>query len=318
MRFTTIIDAVPDRAALDRLIAKAFHSAEVESVETGGWGNIGFVHRVQISREPRTVIVKWQKYEGIAAKEARQLELLRKHASVPVPEVYYAHPGSEDLPYEAVVMECLPGVQASHIDPPPVPIQQRLAEDVIDALMTWHAVENPEGYGSIGGPYHRRWVDSYKGLLLKAQDELHNGPLSKGVLPEYVVEVADRSIEAMESIFGHIEGSPVLIHGDIWLPNVLIDPETFKITGILDPIGARWADRELDFAPMWWPWEGGGDYLMNCYTRRVTIPDGFDLRRRFYGFWFRLLAFASIGWPMGDGAPTEAAELHQAMEEQLG
>jgi hypothetical protein len=215
-------------------------------------------------------------------------------------------------------MEFLSGVQASHIDPPPpVDVQLKLAEDVTDALMTWHAVESPNGYGKIDGPYYPRWVDSYKSLLAKAQDEIHNGPLSKGVLPPAVVETLDLSIEAMESIFGNVPSKPILIHGDIWLPNVLVDPETFRITGILDPIGARWADRELDFAPMWWPWEGGGDYLMKCYTRRVEMPDGFDLRCRFYGFWFRMLAFASIGWDWGEGIVNEAAEFREAMKEHL-
>ncbi len=74
MRFRVVAESVPERAALDMLIRTAFGPAAVEAVEPGGWGNIGFGQRVTLSREPRTVIVKWQKYAGLAVKEAQQLE----------------------------------------------------------------------------------------------------------------------------------------------------------------------------------------------------------------------------------------------------
>ena len=70
-------------------------------------------------------------------------------------------------------------------------------------------------------------------------------------LPAVVDDV--NLIVMMESTIEYYEavavdaGDRVLVHGDVGLHNLALDPETDKVNGIFDYDGAGWADRHHDF-----------------------------------------------------------------------
>jgi aminoglycoside phosphotransferase (APT) family kinase protein len=304
-----VIQAAPEQETLDLLVKNAM-GATVKSVEPAGKGMLGYVFRVTLNEPPYKVIVKWQKYSGKAENEAHHLDALRKHSMVKVPEVYHVHLGSPEIPAEAMIMELVPGIQASSLVDPPMSVQEQIAEESVDVLLQWHSVENSEGYGTLDGPYFKRWSD-----FLRVQHQGWLDDVIKTVKPEelppIIPEVGNRSLEAAEDILGVVEGKGVMIHSDYWLPNVLIDPETYHITGVLDPLGVRWDEPETEIVPSDWPW-GDYQFLMKAYERRRPFREGWPLRFAFHRFWFMMTAVYLLGPGCAVG---EAEALKKAMEE---
>jgi fructosamine-3-kinase len=86
------ITDTPGDVHLERLIALGLRRRVVHS-RLLGEGALGITHAVDLDGPPQRVVVKWQKRLGQAAREARQLEELRRHAIVKVPEVLCCHVG---------------------------------------------------------------------------------------------------------------------------------------------------------------------------------------------------------------------------------
>lgn len=167
------------------------------------------------------------------------------------------------------------------------------------------------GYGPLGGPYFERWSDYQRSVACqRLQEVLELHP--EGALAPSILKAAQRSIESVEAILGDVRGGAVLVHGDIWLPNVLIEPDTYQVAGLVDPQNCRWDEREMDVVPMDWPY---GDYrfLMRRYEQRRPLREGWPLRFAFHRFWFMMGATYWIG---PDPARSEAENLLRLLDAQ--
>jgi fructosamine-3-kinase len=109
------------------------------------------------------------------------------------------------------------------------------------------------------------------------------------------MEVADVSFDRAEQILGRREGDAVLVHSDFWLKNILVDPRSYRITGVIDPLDAEWADRELDLIHLELSW-GSDMRLIELYKQQIGLHERFPLRYAFYQFWYAMQNFARIGW----------------------
>ena len=111
------LEILEDGKHITRLMEARF-DARVQSVSRVGQGFYAHIYRVELEKDPGVAILKCHKYAGRSAREQRQLELLKRHASVKVPAVYGLHPQSELFPAEALSMEHIPGINASKIEFP--------------------------------------------------------------------------------------------------------------------------------------------------------------------------------------------------------
>ena len=207
-------------------------------------------------------------------------------------------------------------MRADSIEPPDVAAAERLADDIVRALLAWHAVGNPAGFGPLDGPYHGRWVDYYQERVVAYHAEICRETSPELALSDYVRGVADRSLARAEEILGNAHREAVLVHSDYHLANLLMNPKTFRLTGVIDPLDAEWADSELDLIHWeWpaWPW-GDKHHLLALYQQRVPLPEGFPLRCAFYQFWYAMQNLARLPWhhPQQDHQFAEA--LDQAMQ----
>ena len=191
-----------------------------------------------------------------------------------------------------------------------------MAEEIIAALLQWHSVSNPAGFGELDGPFYGSWLDFYRKRLQLYYDEICNGRDSAGVLSNYVIETAARSLASLDDILRNARKDAVLIHSDYWLPNILINPAQYRLAGVIDPLDAEWADPELDLILLEWPW-GDKDYLLRLYQQHVSLPDGFPLRYALYRFWYAIQTFARIGWHDEQCDREVADELNKAMDSYL-
>ena len=192
------LDALQDGRHLDALLqevlgCRATHFAKI------GRGFYAVVYEAWLEGDPEHVVVKWHKYPGYSAREAAQLKLLARHATLRVPEVHGVHCHTADLPYEALVMEHIPGVNASKIEFPSDRVKARFVDQVLDNLLAWHGVEGPEGFGEIGGPFYASWLECLSARAGAYRSQIHADTHRDTVSP-YVMEVIDRSFERLPEI----------------------------------------------------------------------------------------------------------------------
>jgi aminoglycoside phosphotransferase (APT) family kinase protein len=257
-----------------------------------GRGFYSEVYRVSLDGRP-DCIVKGFKFPGYAAQERAQLELLARHAPLKLPAVYAVHEQAPDLPFEALIMETIPGINASQIAFPDAATRERFADALVDNLLAWHAVRHPAGFGPIEGPFHETWLD-FLGARIGAYQQAVHAPQHAGTVSAYVLRVIDRSFERRAEILAHCSAVASLIHGDYNLWNVMADPDTFEVTGVIDPIDGGWGDPEIDLF-----------HLPNCrpdvgvlerYLDKVAVRQGFALRYAFYRFWDDVKHYLRVGW----------------------
>lgn len=302
----------PQQTHLNLLINEAFGIQPCDAREYSE-GTFGIVWEALLPSEPRRVIVKWQKSIGRGLLEKRQLEELRKYSVVKVPEVYYYHAATDDLPFDALVMEYIEGVPASEIDDPEHDAAERLAHDLVDILLSWHTVRNPLGYGDLDGPYYQKWTDHYGKRIAIYHSTLHS---MGNAAPVAMLDMADSAADITEDVLGSRCDQAVLIHSDFWLPNILVDPYTLQVTGVIDPLDAEWADRELDLILVDWPW-GDPHYILNLYQQRFPLDAGFPLRYAFYEFWYAMQTFIRAGWRTDENDKRVIAALRNAINRYL-
>jgi len=287
--------------------------AGTQQVRKVGQGFYALVYQVKLDRGPEYVIVKCHKFGGRGVSEARQLQVLRQHATVRVPEVYALHPGSPSFPCEALTMEYIPGIKASEVAFP-ARSRARFVDQAVEGLRAWHAVHHPAGFGELDGPFHATWLGSFRGRIARYHAHVH-GPPHRTVISAPVMRTIDRSFEAIDAIFVGASARASLVHSDYNAWNMIVDPETYALSGVIDPIDAGWSDPEIDLF-----------HLANCrpelgllerYLEGIEVDASFWLRYRFYRFWDDVKHYCRVGW-YGEGRFRGYADaLEEAMDECL-
>lgn len=276
---------------LDAIIDAAF-ACEKTSARLIGTGAFGLVYDVALARPPQRVVIKIQKFPGWGRQERQQLDLLRQHSPVPVPQIYYYQPETATI-CEALVMEYLPGVPGKSLRDPAPLIRQRVSRDIIDTLKTLHAVRHPGGYGNIDGPHYERWWDFYGQRVRAVYAYLQQPQPGDTPLDSAILGMAERSLAAGERIFAGCRGNAVLVHGDFCLNNLLFDPATCRIVGLIDPLDLHWGERELDLVNLTKS-RGERFQLLETYCQGIEQDEHFTLRYWFYQFWSWLYYYALI------------------------
>jgi aminoglycoside phosphotransferase (APT) family kinase protein len=248
---------------------------------------------VDLAREPGSAIVKCHKYLGRGVAEARQLDELRRHALVKVPEVYAVYLPAPDFPAETLIMETIPGINASKVQFPDPRTRARFVDAVVENLLAWHAVPSPTGYGDLDGPFYASWTDCFGARVSGLHTCVHQSPYRDGV-SDQVMGIIDRSFAATAEIFQGAHGDACLVHSDYNAWNMMVDPETYALAGVIDPIDAGWSDREIDLfhLPNCRPELG----LLERYLQEMEPDDDFWMRFWFYRFWDDVKHYVRMGW----------------------
>jgi aminoglycoside phosphotransferase (APT) family kinase protein len=275
-----------------------------------GQGFYAHVYRASLDSEPGDVILKCHHYPGRARKEKAQLEILRQHASVKVPEVYTILFQCGDALCEILVMEHIPGVKASQIEFPDDDSRARFVDKVIENLLAWHSVGNPEGFGELDGPFYETWLEALSVRIGLYHEHIHKEK-HKATVSEYVLSIIGRSFEALASIFQQTSQRSSLVHSDYNAWNMMVDPETFTLTGVIDPIDAGWSDPEIDLFHL--PNARPDFGLLDRYLQEIQVDESFWARFHFYKFWDDVKHYLRMGWYEEARFRSYAQDLEKAM-----
>lgn len=243
-----------------------------------GGGSFGRVYKTVLS-DGESVAIKAYRVQGSQYEEARQLNILSENTSVKMPKVLFTYEDTE------TAILAMTFVEGQNVLNPAFLFKskskkQKFADDVVSGMLRWHSVTNDK-FGSLSNPVYGSWLEYYKKEKqepwLAALKELsEKGKFSKKKLKLL--------LEATE-IFNNLpeeKASPVLIHSDLNIMNIMADPKTLKLTAFIDPCGSMWADREYDlfqFRNMW----GDAYGLYETYKQKYKLSEYADFRVAYYG-----------------------------------
>lgn len=283
----------PNNAQL--LALKVFQS-RITDYQQVGRGFYGIVYRATLDRPPYTAIFKWHKLPGCGVQEEKNLALVRQHSLLKVPDVYAVHTADDTVPYECVLMETLPGVTASQVTFPDDASRACFVEQIVTNLLALHAVSNPRGFGELAGPFYPTWQDFYH-TRVEREYRAVLPLLEQEGFPPLIRQLVEETYAAFDRILAHAGSTSSLVHSDYNIWNYMIDPQTYQITGIIDPMMTCWADRELDLFHLYnGPVENLG--LIDRYLASYPADDEFYLRSYFYRFWDDIHHYNALPGPL--------------------
>ena len=157
------------------------------------------------------------------------------------------------------------------------------------------------------------WGDYYRHRVAAIHRFLQTDPAGLRLHPT-VRRVADAAAERAAGILGTFPGTPTLIHGDVAPANLLFDPQSYRLTGLLDPLGSCWGDPGLDTL-MLTNSRGHLYRFLEAYTARAGVDAAFSLRYWFYMLWEWLSYYARFGLDEPEWFLTAAERLTTALRD---
>lgn len=242
-----------------------------------GGGSFGRVYKAVLS-DGETIAVKAYRVQGSQYEEAQQLTLLSANTSVKMPEVLFTY---EDEDTAILAMRFVDGQNV--LNPlfllKSKALKQKFADSVVAGMLQWHNVTNDK-FGSLSNPIYDSWYDYYKKEKqepwLAALKELSdNGKFSKKKL---------QLLTDATEVFNNLpeeKTTPVLIHADLNIMNIMADTKTLQLTAFIDPCGSMWADREYDLFQLRNMW-GDAFGLYETYKRNCEPSAYIDFRVAYY------------------------------------
>lgn len=243
--------AVP-REAASAVIANVFPGRTLSAYQelTEGFYNAAYLAELDDGRRcvlkvapPDTLPVL--RYErDIMAAEVAALRLAAIHTSMPVPEVYAFDTTRRLLPSPYMLMAYLPGQPLHRLRPTLSPEAQAAIDRTLGGYMAQLHAIGGAGFGPLAHPASPKqpWRQVFLGLL---RDVLADGRVVGVPLPLAPEAILGRA-RAVADALDHVR-RPTLVHWDLWDGNVFVEPETGRISGVIDFERALWADPLMEF-----------------------------------------------------------------------
>ena len=276
-------------AYVNAVIEEHYHTLPL-SVKALGGGFYGRVFLAVLPEAPFRVVIKLYLYPGLALQEETQLNLLHRTALLPMPKVYFVRVNDSLIPYDALAMEFLEGINAGGEIRLSREYMKKLGAVMIDNLIAWHNTCNPGGFGKINAPSPEKdWLSCYR---RKAGEDLKKAEIlyRSGKLEKDVFSLMDRAYERIDDIFYLPVTKASLIHGDYNTWNLLLSEDLSRVSGVIDPFNCCFADAEMDLYQL--DNANGRDYgLLEQYSQRVQLSENFALKNCFYELFTELMHY---------------------------
>ena len=253
-------------------------NTKVSDLKFIGGGSFGKVYKCTKS-DGETIILKAYHVSGMETTEANQLQILGKNTSVKMPKVYFTYNNDE------IAVMCMSFIDGKNTLDPSFLLKsksqkQKFANDVVDGMLQWHSVK-----GKKFGYLENATYDSWKEFYLENKVEKDLAGLKKlmdeGKYSKKNYDLLCRGLDIFKEVVNEPE-SPVLIHGDLNIMNIMADPKDMKLTGFIDPCGSMWADNEYDLFQLLNMW-GNAYSLYNTYKSKCKMSEHCDFKVAFYG-----------------------------------
>jgi aminoglycoside phosphotransferase (APT) family kinase protein len=228
--------------------------------------------------------VRVLRYEkNIMKAEVKALRLVGKHTDVPVAKILCYDTSRRLLESDFFIMEYLPGTGFHKLrhqlsTPQQAEIERsmgRLARQINTLTGTaFGYFAQPEAAGI---PWRVCFGNMLRGLLLDGWEMGVNLPLPY----EQLFQRLEASFDALDEV-----DTPRLVHWDLWEGNLLVDPQTRQVTGLLDFERALWGDPLMEY--IFHNLEPDSNYIQGYGAALLASPTA-RRRRLLYNAYFYLV-----------------------------
>ena len=217
------------------------------------------------------------RYENnLMAAEVGATLKVKASTDLPVPEVVAFDRTREEFAGDYFIAACVPGVSLDQAKTDFTPEERAFVDRQIGAhLKNLHKVEG-QAFGTFNEPVYTNWTDAFCGLMEDLKRDRHDQNIA---LPEGAFESANPHLSALAEV-----ESPVLIHWDLWDPNVFVDPVSKRITGLIDFERVMWADPLMEGNFM-----TPATSLLEGYEHPILKAAGAPSRRALYNLYLSLI-----------------------------
>jgi len=234
------------------------------------------VYRLHFECPPFSAVVKLQsdREDDPLPRERKRLEYLHLKTKMPCPRIYLQDDSRKTIPYSFLLLECLPG---TNLESTRIAESQRatIEQELAEALLDLHS-HKAETFGDIGQAGARRWTDIFLPDLEENRRDI------VGLLPDDILEKMDQALPLAETALRD-QGDPTLIHNDVWAGNIMVHEreDGWHLSGLLDPVGLRYAEVEMELAYLE-AFRTVGQQFFQVYTAQRPLRSGYEYRKLFY------------------------------------
>lgn len=273
---------------------ESVYQCAVKKIKYIGGGSFGFVYKVQIDREPFTVIMKAFRTDGICGREASELTLLGSDSMIKIPKVYFTLPATKEIPMDFICMEFIGGTNCftdfvKLLNSKKT--KEHFADEITTAVHHWHERTNNK-FGLIGNAVYDSWLDYYKPFASEILD-CSRSLAKDGKLEKEVLDTMERAWAEFEFIFSERVENACLIHGDMNVMNIMSD-KRLKFLAVIDPLESKWADKEYELF-QFRNLTGDKYGLYETYKRKYPVSEKCDLKTAFYALYHEVYAYIISG-----------------------
>lgn len=189
--------------------------------------------------------VRVLRYEQqIMSAEVEVMRLVRQSTTMPVPAIYAFDTSRQILDSPYFLMEFVPGVSLHKLRPTLSPAEQQAIDRAMGAYLRQmnDITGQTFGYAVPSAPRYSSWAEAFQQML---EDVLVDGEALAIPLPLPYGELRQRLSE-QSNVLTDVT-TPGLVHWDLWDGNIMIDPATRAVTGVLDFERALWGDPLMEF-----------------------------------------------------------------------
>ncbi|MBE6783979.1 MAG: hypothetical protein E7536_08205 [Ruminococcaceae bacterium] len=251
---------------------------KVDKIKFIGGGSYGRVYKVLLS-DGEIIAVKAYRVQGSQYAEAEQLNILSENTSVKMPEIIFTY-GDKDTAILAMSFCFGQNVLNPMFLFKNKEQKRKFADDVVSGMLEWHSVTNDK-FGSLENPAYDSWYEYYK---KEKQEPWLDGLkvlTQKGKFSKKKLKLLCEATEIFNNLFDE-KSTPVLIHSDLNIMNIMANPKNLKLTAFIDPCDCMWADREYDLFQLRNMW-GDAYRLYETYKQKSDLSEYADFRVAYYG-----------------------------------
>ncbi len=187
-------------------------------------------------------VLRYEK--NIMQAEVQVMRMVRAQTTVPCPRIFAYDTSRRLLESDYFLMEFLPGTPFHRLRHElPASEQARIERAMGRMARQINTITGPAfGYFAQPEPPGTGWKTTFGNML---RGLLLDGWEAKVTLPLPYEEL----VKILEAHFAVLDGidMPRLVHWDLWEGNVLVDPATRKVTGLIDYERALWGDPLMEY-----------------------------------------------------------------------
>jgi aminoglycoside phosphotransferase (APT) family kinase protein len=245
-----------ERDVAEAIVGDAFAGTRLHDFEElrDGWFNAAYAitltdgQRVvlKVAPPPEVEILTYER--DIIRAEVEALRLVRAHTEAPVPEVLWFDDSLRHTNSPLFLMTFIPGASLQAVRAELDEARQAVIDrDLGRHLRAINAIRGDHfGRLASSAPRHEAWRDAFTELWSGLLDDGRRKAVDLPVPYDVVEHAFEAAGPACDDVV-----EPVLVYWDLWDGNVIVDPATATLAGMLDLERACWADplMESQFAP---------------------------------------------------------------------